>query len=194
MIIRMMKLSDLQLAPYNPRQDLWPGDQVYEDIKRSIVEFGYVDPIIWNEQTGHVVGGNQRLKVLRDLGVAETEVSVINFPMEKEKLLNIALNKISGEWDKIKLKELIAELDTLPVDVALTGFNDVEIEALLDPVIKEDNFDVSGEYDKIIMPVTKRGDIYQLGRHRLMELDPKYCDVEVKRWELFTGEKVKLIN
>ena len=163
-----MKISDLQLAPYNPRKDLTPGDREYEDIKRSICEFGYVDPIIWNERIGNVVSGNQRLKVLRDLNVKDTEVSVVDFPLEKEKLLNLALNKISGEWDKLKLKELIAELETYPVDVTLTGFNDVEIEALLDAEIKEDNFDGAAEYEKIITPVTKLGDIYQLGRHRLM--------------------------
>lgn len=168
MIIQTMKLFDLQLAPYNPRKDLRPGDKEYEDIKRSICEFGNVDPIVWNKTTGHVVGGNQRLKVLRDLGVEETEVSVVDMPLEKEKLLNLALNKISGEWDKLKLRELIAELQTYPIDVTLSGFNDVEIEALLDTEIKEDNFDAAAEYDKIITPVAVRGDIYQLGRHRIM--------------------------
>ena len=163
-----MKISDLRLAPYNPRKDLKPGDREYEDIKRSICEFGYVDPIIWNERTGNIVSGNQRLKVLRDLDVEETEVSVVDFPLEKEKLLNLALNKISGEWNKLKLKELIAELETYPVDVTLTGFNDVEIEALLDTEIKEDSFDGPAEYEKIITPVSKLGDIYQLGRHRIM--------------------------
>lgn len=168
MIFQTMKLSDLQLAPYNPRKDLRPGDKEYEDIKRSICEFGNVDPIVWNKTTGHVVGGNQWLKVLRDLGVEETEVSVVYMPLEKEKLLNLALNKISGEWDKLKLRELIAELQTYPVDVTLSGFNDVEIEVLLDTEIKEDNFDAAAEYDKITTPVAVRGDIYQLGRHRIM--------------------------
>ena len=84
-----MKLIDLQMAPYNPRKDLRPGDKEYEDIKRSICEFGNVDPIVWNEQTCHVVGGNQRLKVLQDLDIDETEVSVVDLPLEKEKLLNL---------------------------------------------------------------------------------------------------------
>jgi DNA modification methylase len=171
MIIKTMKLSDLNLATYNPRKDLQPGDQAYEDIKRSIREFGYVDPIIWNEQTGNVVGGNQRLKVLRDLGIEETDVSVIDLPPEKEKLLNIALNKIGSDqalWDKLKLKELIIELEALPVDVTLSGFNEVEIEALLDPEIKEDNFDAEKEYEQIKEPATRRGYIYQLDRHRIM--------------------------
>jgi DNA modification methylase len=190
MIIRKIKLTDLQMAPYNPRKDLKPGDKDYEDIKQSILEFDYIDPIIWNERTDHVVGGNQRLKVLRDLGIEEAEVSVVDFPLEKEKLLNVALNKISGEWDKLKLKELITELETYPVDVTLSGFDKVEIEALLDPVIKEDNFDGAAEYEKILEPTTRRGDIYQLGRHRLM------CGDSTSRDEihiLLDGHKANMV-
>lgn len=168
MLIKTMKISELTLAPYNPRQDLQPGDRVYEDLKRSILEFGYIDPVIWNEQTGHVVGGNQRIKVLRELGIMETEVSVVNLPLEKEKILNLALNKIIGDWDKLRLKELIIELETYPVNISLTGFDPVEIETLLNFGIVEDDFDAAAEAEKIITPVTQLGDIYKLGRHRLM--------------------------
>ena len=62
------KIDDLKAATYNPRKDLKPGDKEYEKLKRSITEFGYVEPVIWNERTGTVVGGHQRLKVLKDLG------------------------------------------------------------------------------------------------------------------------------
>ena len=190
MLIKVMKISDLKLAPYNPRKDLHPGDQAYEDIKRSILEFGYLDPIIWNAQTGNVVGCNQRLKVLRDLGTEETEVSVVDLPLEKEKVLNLALNKITGDWDKLKLKELIAELETFPVDVTLSGFCEVEIEALLDPEIKEDNFDAEKEYEQIKEPITRRGDIYQLDRHRIMCGDSgQPADMEL----LMDGRKAAMI-
>ena len=130
MIIRTMKISDLQLAPYNPRKDLKPGDREYEDIKRSICEFGYVDPIIWNERTGNVVSGNQRLKVLRDLDIEETEVSVVDLPLEKEKLLNLAMNKIKGSCDYEKLNQLVIEIKNLDADVTLTGLADYELDAL----------------------------------------------------------------
>ena len=56
------KIEDLRPASYNPRKDLKPGDKEYEKLKRSITEFGYVEPVIWNERTGTVVGGHQRLK------------------------------------------------------------------------------------------------------------------------------------
>lgn len=130
MIIRTMKISDLQLAPYNPRKDLKPGDREYEDIKRSICEFGYVDPIIWNERSGNIVSGNQRLKVLRDLDVEEAEVSVVDLTMEQEKLLNLAMNKIKGSLDYKILNQLVIEIKNMEADVTLTGLADYELDAL----------------------------------------------------------------
>lgn len=65
MIIKTMKIDDLIPASYNPRKDLKPGDPEYENLKRSIKEFGYVDPIIWNKQTGNIIGGHQRVKVMK---------------------------------------------------------------------------------------------------------------------------------
>lgn len=67
------KIDDLKAATYNPRKDLKSRDKEYEKLKRSITEFGYVEPVIWNERTGTVVGGHQRLKVLKDLGYEEID-------------------------------------------------------------------------------------------------------------------------
>ena len=67
------KIDDLKAATYNPRKNLKPGDKEYEKLKRSITEFGYVEPVIWNERTGTVVGGHQRIKVLKDLGYEEID-------------------------------------------------------------------------------------------------------------------------
>ncbi|MHC5035376.1 MAG: hypothetical protein ACYTFZ_10105, partial [Planctomycetota bacterium] len=104
MEIRSVPISRLNPAPYNPRKDLRPGDPEYEAIKRSILEFGCVDPLVWNRRTGNLVGGHQRLKVLQnDLGAEEADVSVVDLPPEREKALNVALNKIQGDWDKDKL-------------------------------------------------------------------------------------------
>jgi DNA modification methylase len=190
MIIKTMKIDELIPASYNPRKDLKPGDQEYENLKRSIKEFGYVDPIIWNEQTGNIIGGHQRAKIMKDLGMTEAEVSVVDLPDEKEKVLNLALNKITGQWDMALLKELIIELETYDIDITLTGFDTSEIEELLDPEIIEDDFDAEAEAEKITVPVTKRGDIYLLGRHRLMCGDStSHEDVE----QLMANEKARLI-
>lgn len=104
------KIVKIMTDDYNPRKDLQPGDLDYEKLKRSMKEFGYVDPIIWNQQTGHVVGGHQRSKILQDEGIKEAECVVVNLGEEKEKALNIALNKISGDWDKDKLALLMTDL------------------------------------------------------------------------------------
>lgn len=125
------KITDLKPAPYNPRLDLQPGDPDYEKLKRSIQEFGLVEPIVFNERTGYVVGGHQRLKVLQDLGWSEVPVSVVDLDPEKEKALNVALNKIEGDWDNFKLKELLEELDTGAFDITITGFDEEEIEDLM---------------------------------------------------------------
>lgn len=129
MDIRIMKISDLRPADYNPRQDLQPGDPEYEKIANSIKEFGYVEPVVWNEQTGNVVGGHQRLKVLAAQGKTEIEVSVVNMSLHDEKILNVALNKIGGRWDTSKLTEILQELKEQD-GLEITGFEEWELEAL----------------------------------------------------------------
>lgn len=123
-------LRKLKIAEYNPRRDLQPGDSEYEKIKRSIQEFGYVDPIIINSDHT-VIGGHQRLKVLEDLGFDKIPVIVIEVDKTKEKALNIALNKIQGEWDYEKLENLLRDLQDVDFDLLSTGFDDNEIYALL---------------------------------------------------------------
>ena len=123
MIIVKKKIDELKAASYNPRKDLKPGDKEYEKLKRSITEFGYVEPVIWNERTGTVVGGHQRLKVLKDLGYEEIDCVVVNISLEQEKALNVALNKISGEWDNALLGDLLKELELTGYDITLTGFD-----------------------------------------------------------------------
>ena len=123
------KLSELRPADYNPRKALTPEDKEYQDIKRSIEKFGYVDPIIINSD-GTVIGGHQRLTLLTDLGYEEADVVVVDLDKNDEKALNIALNKITGEWDEIKLKDLLLELDLNEYDLQNTGFSSGEIEDL----------------------------------------------------------------
>ena len=103
MLIEKIPAAQLNPAAYNPRRDLKPGDKEYEKLKRSISEFGYVEPVIWNKTTGNVVGGHQRLKVLLDLGQTEVDCVVVELDDKREKALNLALNKIQGDWDENKL-------------------------------------------------------------------------------------------
>ena len=170
MVIQTLPVDKLIPADYNPRKDLKPGDPEYEKLKRSITEFGYVEPVIWNKTTGHVVGGHQRLKVLIDTGVTEVECVVVEMDSEKEKALNIALNKINGEWDKDKLSLLIADLQGVDFDVSLTGFDAPELDALFKDAqragVQDDDFDVDAALKE--PTITKPGDLWLLGKHRLV--------------------------
>lgn len=168
--IEKIAISKLVPAKYNPRKDLKPGDTEYEKLKRSVEEFGYVEPIIWNKRTNRVVGGHQRLKVLVDLGFNEVDCVVVELPEEKEKALNIALNKINGEWDRDKLAILISDLQGSDFDVSLTGFDEDELADLFsqfeEKEVKDDKFDLTAALEKASF--VERGDIWTIGRHRLM--------------------------
>lgn len=130
MEIRKVPISLLNAAPYNPRKDLQPGDPEYQKIARSIEKYGCVEPIIWNERTGNVIGGHQRLKVLAATGAVEVDVSVVQLSLEDEKALNLALNKISGQWDNEKLSAVLQDLSA-GFDVEVTGFDQHEVDALV---------------------------------------------------------------
>ena len=131
MKVSKIPIGQLNPAKYNPRKDLQPGDPEFEKLKRSMQEFGYVEPIVWNKRTGNIVGGHQRHKILLDMGMQEVDCVVVDLDETKEKALNIALNKIQGDWDYVKLKDLLEELDTGAFDIELTGFGLDEIEQLL---------------------------------------------------------------
>lgn len=169
--MNIQKINILKLKPseYNPRKDLQPEDEEYIKIKNSILEFGYVAPIIVNADMT-VIGGHQRLKVLKELGYEEIQCIVVDLDKNKEKALNLALNKISGEWDNDKLEAILAELKETEIDMNITGFSNDEIDDILKDVIgtKEDDFDIEEALDEIEDPITKTGDIWILGKHRLM--------------------------
>lgn len=169
MNIQKIKIESLKPAEYNPRKDLKPEDEEYQKIKKSITEFGYVAPVIVNSNMT-VIGGHQRLKVLKELGYTEVECVVLDLDQEKEKALNIALNKISGDWDNDKLEELLAELKQTDIDMDITGFSFDEVDEILKDITgsKEDDFDLDQALDEIEEPISKRGDVWILGKNRLM--------------------------
>jgi ParB-like chromosome segregation protein Spo0J len=135
MEIKNVLVKDIKYAPYNPRKI---SDEVLSKLKRSIEEFGYIEPIVVNKRTMHVVGGNQRLKVLRQLDIKEVQAVIVDLDDTHEKALNIALNKISGEWDLPLLKDLLLEIDTGEIDTEITGFNMEEIEELMNQFYVEE--------------------------------------------------------
>ncbi|MBX3439644.1 MAG: ParB N-terminal domain-containing protein [Planctomycetaceae bacterium] len=134
MQLQRLPISDLRPAPYNPRITLHPGDAAFEKLKRSLAEFDLVQPIVWNRRTGHVVGGHQRLEVLKYQGETEVDCVVVDLPLEREKALNITLNNasVASDWDPDKLVDLLEDLHDLPdFDATLTGFDEQELQDLL---------------------------------------------------------------
>lgn len=179
MEIIKLPVSQLNPAKYNPRVALKPGDRAYEKLRRSIEEYGYVDPIIVNKRGWVVVGGHQRLRVMRDMGVTEVDVSVVDLTPDKEKALNVALNKITGDWDMAALGELLEELKDGGFDMELTGFDDDEIDKIISDMtggdepeerkdVEEDNFDPAAAAASIKKTTAAAGDVWALGDHRLI--------------------------
>ena len=96
MIIEIKKLSELKPAPYNPRQSTKKQET---KLQESLTKFGVVEPIIFNKQTGYIVGGHFRVRELKKLGYKEVECVIVDLSEEDEKELNIRLNANTGEWD-----------------------------------------------------------------------------------------------
>lgn len=174
------KLTDLVLPDYNPRMDLKPGDKAYEQIKNSIDKFGYVDPVIVNKRNNVIISGNQRYKVMKDLGYNKIKCVEVDFDNKNEKALNIAINKIDGEWDEEKLNVMLSELQDINFDMKFTGFDEAEIGKMLaeNKKCEDDNFD-EDEAKKEAKNTKLKPGLYQLGNNFVLCGDAtKKKDVE----------------
>jgi hypothetical protein len=151
-----------------------------------------VEPIIWNEETGNIVGGHQRYKILLEEGHTEVECVVVKLPADKEKALNVALNKVTGDWEVKALAELLNDLNEQDFDLTLTGFDAAEIEDLFSQVhdkdVTDDDFDVDAALEE--ESISKPGDIWLLGRHRLLCGDSTKAETYEK---LMDGKNANLI-
>jgi ParB-like chromosome segregation protein Spo0J len=129
--IRIMPVDQLKPAPYNPRRILKPGDRAYRKLKQSLENFGLVEPLIWNETTGHLIGGHARLRILRELQIETIPVSVVRLTSAREKALNLVLNnrEAQGRDDPEKLETVLTELEALP-EFEMTGFELSDLKSL----------------------------------------------------------------
>lgn len=144
-MVKEVSINKLKVAPYNPRLEMEPGMPEWEKLKKSIEDFGNVEPIVWNQRTGHVVGGHQRLAVLKSMGYKKVPCSVVDLDIEDEKVLNIALNKIKGEWDYDKLEKILREFE---YDIATSsGFSEDELAILLSSNADLDDYEWWDEND-----------------------------------------------
>ena len=168
--IQVMALSDLEPAPYNPRTI---SATALAGLRNSVERFGLVEPIVWNRRTGRVVGGHQRLKVLQGMGETETQVVVVDLDETEEKALNVALNNpaIAGEFTA-DIHRLLAEINAAMPELAdLLRFDDLaeQTRALLaDLTPNEGATDPDEVPEAPETPITQPGDLWVLGRHRLV--------------------------
>ena len=171
--IEHVSIDELSPDPANPRRI---SDDELESLTRSIQEFGLVDPIIARREDGVVIGGHQRLLAARRLGLKSVPVIFVDLPPEKARLLSVALNRISGDWDKELLARLLADLDATPdVDLSLTGFSEEELAKALmsldarEKRSREETFDLDAAWQAAKAdPGVVRGDVWHMGDHRVM--------------------------
>ena len=188
--LKILPVSILKPAEYNPRKKLKPGDKEYEKIKASIQEFGFADPLVVNSDMT-IIGGHQRLTVAIELGYTEVPCAIVDVDKVREKALNIALNKITGAWDEDMLTDLLKDLEASEFDLGLTGFDVPEIESLFntaDKEVSDDNYDLSAALEKAAF--VERGDVWTVGRHTLMCGDATNADDVAK---LMNGRKANLV-
>ena len=157
------KISELTPARYNPRKI---SSDALGRLTKSLHELGNLQPITWNAKTGNIVGGHQRLKCYQALQKDEVEVWAVWLDEAQEKAANIALNKLSGEFDLPQLKDILEELDTGEIDLDITGFGADELADLMEqtkPEVEED------EVPEVpVEAITKPGDLWILGEHRVL--------------------------
>ena len=161
--LKVLPVTVLKPAEYNPRKKLKPGDKEYEKIKNSIEEFGFADPLVVNQDMT-IIGGHQRLTVAMELGYTEVPCAVVDVDKVREKALNIALNKITGAWDDSLLAELLEDIQNSDFDLGKTGFEPPEIDQLFNKLhskeVKEDDFDLDEELKQPVF--SKLGDLWCL--------------------------------
>jgi len=136
------KISELSPAKYNPRTI---SSDSLGRLTKSLSELGNLQPITWNAKTGNIVGGHQRLKCYSALGKDEVDVWAVWLDEAQEKAANIALNKLSGEFDMPKLKDILEEIDVGEIDVDITGFSLEEISKMMEASMPEETESGGGE-------------------------------------------------
>ena len=179
MIIEKKKISDLIPAPYNPRQSTAKQEK---HLKESLEKFGLVEPIIFNKQTGYIVGGHFRVRELKKLGINEIECVIVDLNEADEKELNIRLNANTGSWDWDTLAN-----DWEVVDLEAWGLDIPQFDTVEELEASEDDYEVPEggiETDIVI------GDLFEIGEHRLLCGDSTDSDAVAR---LMNGEKADMV-
>lgn len=187
--IEKVNIKDLISPEFNPRVI---SKEELEKLKKSITEFGYIEPIIVNKQNNHIISGNQRARALTEIGESKIDVIYVDIEdLEQEKMASIALNKISGDWDETKLEEIFKELKVEGLDLDLTGFTDVELEDFIDDNLE---FDLAIEEEEPVKEVvfvpTENEEL--IDEEKIEEAKESIVEEEPVKEEPIKKEEVKL--
>jgi len=171
--IEQVPIDQLRPDPANPRRI---SDAELEALTRSLKEWGFVQPVLARREDKVVIGGHQRLVAARRLGYKTVPVVWLDISLEQARLLNLALNKISGDWDKELLARLLADLKPVEdIDLSLSGFSEDELDKLLKSLDirekrdKPESFNLDAALEAArAAPRAQQGDLFGLGDHRLL--------------------------
>ena len=177
-------------APYNPRKI---SDHDLAALRRSLKFFGTVEPVVVNRRSGHIVGGHQRVRAAEAEGIEALPVVYVELDEPSERQLNLALNRISGEFDTEKLAVVLSDLEAAGADLELTGFTDDELAELVAALDEpqEGLTDPDAVPDPPEEPATEPGDLIVLGEHRLLCGDSADPEAVAR---LLDGATVQLVN
>ena len=170
--VEQVPIDQLRPDPANPRRI---SEEELDSLERSLRQFGFVQPVLAQREDRTVIGGHQRLVAARRLGLTTVPVTWLDLSVEQSRLLNLALNKISGSWDDALLARLLADLGATPdLDLTLSGFDEDEIKDLLrsletrEKAERVESFDLDEALEEARRtPRAKLGDLWVLGDHRL---------------------------
>jgi DNA modification methylase len=188
-------IDELRPDPANPRRI---SDAQLESLTRSLKEYGFIQPVLARREDKTVIGGHQRLIAARRLGFKTVPTVFLDLSVEQARVLNVALNQISGDWDRELLARLLSDLKPIEdIDLTLTGFGEDELAKLLksldarDKKERVEDFDLDAALEAAqARPRAQRGEIWALGDHRIMCGDSTDAgDVE----RLMAGEKAALL-
>jgi DNA modification methylase len=179
--IEQVSIDALHPDPANPRRI---DEHELEALTRSLRTWGFVQPVLARREDCTVIGGHQRLVAALRLGMTDVPVIWLDLSVEQARLLNLALNRISGTWDEQLLARLVTDLDAVPdVDLSLSGFGEDELKNLLrsietrEKAERIEEFDLDQALDEASRsPRTQPGDLWQLGEHRLLCGDATHPD------------------
>ncbi|MHB8376670.1 MAG: site-specific DNA-methyltransferase [Dehalococcoidia bacterium] len=195
MTIEHVAIDDLRPDAANPRRI---SDAELEALTRSVREWGFVQPVLVRRADRTVIGGHQRLLAARKLGIKTVPVIFLDLAVEQARLLNLALNRISGTWDTELLARLLADLQPVDgIDLSLTGFDEGELDKLLKSLDlrerreKTESFDVEAALEAARSATrAKRGELWALGDHRLLVADSTDVGAVTR---LFDGKQAALL-